>query len=159
MKDQKLNFHVIVIGKWKTFTEKNITKNLKDIFTFKYFVSYSKLYKEVYDSDYIIINLDPKSLDDIQFKKIRVTGSAQLAYGFIKPVLIHEDFADFYSFNSTNSFIYGNSNFTQVMKTAIKLDNKNYKVMQENMLSLSKEIYMKSLINIKSSFKNLKFSV
>ena len=79
-----------------------------------------------------------------------------MAYGFIKPVLIHEEFADFYNFNSTNSFIYRNSNFTQVMKTAIKLDNKNYKVMQENMLSLSKEIHMKSLNNIKSSLKKSK---
>ena len=153
IKNENLKFHVIVVGKFKTFSKKDIPTNLKDNFTFKYKISYLELYKEIYKSDFIIINLDPENIEDINFKKIRVTGSAQLSYGFIKPVLINEVFSDFYGFNSSNSLIYSNSNFSKVMKNAINLKKYNYKQIQRNLISLSKEIYTKSLYNIKYFLK------
>ena len=153
IKRENLNFHVIVVGKQKTFCERNISENLKNYFTFKYQISYYELYEEIIKSDYIIINLDPERIEDIDFSKIRVTGSAQLSYGFLKPVLINERFGSFYNFNSKNSFIFEKSNFSNVMKKAIKLENEKYKRMQENLLLLSKEIYSKSLYNVKNSLK------
>ena len=155
LKRENLNFHVIVVGKTETFCEKNISESLKDYFTFKYQITYYELYEEINKSDYIIINLDPDRTEDIDFSKIRVTGSAQLAYGFLKPVLINEKFGDFYNFNSKNSFIFEKSNFSNVMKKAIKVDYEKYKRMQENLLILSKEIYAKSLYNVKNCLKAL----
>ena len=155
IKNENLKFHVIVVGKTPTFSKRNISKKLKHNFTFKYNVTYSELYKEVYESDYIIINLNPDNKYDIQFTKIRVTGSAQLAYGFLKPVLIHKNFSKSYKFNSSNSFIYNNSDFIKNMKEAINLEDKDYQKLQEIMLFLSREIYMKSLNNIKFCLNNL----
>ena len=155
LKKEKFKFHIIVVGKRKTFSKKNICKNLRNNFTFKYNITYSELYTEVYDSDYIIINLDPDNEYDSKFMKIRVTGSVQLAYGFLKPVLIHKNFANFYKFNFSNSFIYENSTFDRVMKDAIKKKKKKYNKMQENLLLLSKEIYRNSFYNVKSSLNEL----
>lgn len=149
IKEQNLEFHVIVVGKWGTFTYNNISEKVIDNFTFKYNISYSELYKEVNNSDYIIINLDPNSKKDEAFKKTRVSGSIQLAYGFLKPVIINKDFAEIYNFNSKNSFIYENTNFFETMRAAIKLGNQEYKKMQTNLLLLSKKIFKKSLHNVK----------
>ena len=155
LKNERIKFHVIVVGKWKTFSENDIPTNLKDIFTFKYKISYFDLFKEVYNSDYIIINLDPKNPEDIEFKKRRVTGSAQLAFGFLKPVLIHKNFAKNYNFNSNNSFLYEDSNFSQIMKTAINLENKSYMKMKRHLFESSKVIYNNSLNNVKKCLNEL----
>ena len=153
IKEECIKFHIIVVGKVKTFSQKDIPLTLKNNFTFKYRISYFELYKEVYRSDYIIINLNPNIKADRQFKKTRLTGSAQLSYGFLKPVLIHEDFADFYNFSSSNSMIYNSFNFTRVMRDAINMGNKNYRNMQKNLFLLSKIIYKESLLNLKSYIK------
>ena len=149
LKKEKKSFHVIVVGKIKTFSSKDIPTKLINNFTFKYHISFYELYKDVYNSDYIIINLDQNMKDDIQFNKTRVTGSAQLSYGFLKPVLINQHFSKFYDFNSSNSIIYNHSNFTKAMRDAVNMDTKNYKKLQENLSFLEKEIYLNSLINLK----------
>ena len=150
-----LKFHVTVVGKWKTFSENDLSYKIKNNFSFKYKVSYTELYKEVYDSDYIIINLDPENKEDEEFKNIRVKGSAQLSYGFVKPVLINKNFANIYKFNSNNSFLYENENFFNVMKDAINQQNKEYRIMQDNLYLLSTYIYNNSLHNVKNCLKNL----
>lgn len=149
IKKENLEFHVIVVGKWGTFTSNNISEKVLDNFTFKYNISYSDLYKEVNNSDYIIINLDPNNKKEEAFKKTRVSGSIQLSYGFLKPVIINKDFAEIYNFDSKNSLIYDNTNFLQTMRAAINLGNQEYNKMQENLLLLSKKIFNNSLHNVK----------
>lgn len=150
IKNENKKFRVIVIGKEKTFSQNDLPKKLKTNFNFKYNVTYLELYRDVYKSDFIIINLDPSLKVDAQFTRNRVTGSAQLSYGLLKPVLIHKHFSDFYNFNSSNSIIFDNFNFIDAMRDAINIDNKNYKKMQENLSLLEKEIYLKSLLNLKT---------
>ena len=87
------------------------------------------------------------------FNKIRVTGSAQLVHGFLKPTFIHKDFAKFYDFDYSNSIIYDNYNFTKAMKYAINMENHQYKKLQENLSLLSKKIYRESLYNLKNCLK------
>ena len=72
-----------------------IPNNLRENFIFKFNTPYNELYKAVESSDYIIIPLDPKSRYDQIYKKDIVSGSFQLLYGFIKPALVHEEFACF----------------------------------------------------------------
>lgn len=149
IKNENLDFHIIVVGKWNTFTKNNISEKVKDNFTFKYNISYSELYNEVNNSDFIIINLDPNKNGDDAFKKTRVSGSVQLAYGFLKPVIINNNFAKIYNFNSNNSFIYNNSNFIEAMKKSIKMGVRHYKKMQDNLRNTANNIYLKSLNNVK----------
>ena len=153
LKEENLEFHVIVVGKWHTFTNRNISEKLLENFTFKYNISYEQLYYEVNNSDYIIINLDPNNIIDEPFRKTRVSGSIQLSYGFLKPVIINKYFADIFNFNSNNSFIYDNINLTATIRNAIKIGNKAYKNIQKNLNLVSKKVYIDSLSNIKKCLK------
>ena len=155
LKEENLEFHVIVVGKYNTFTINNISEKLLENFTFKYNIPYEDLYYEVNNSDYIIINLDPNSIIDEPFRKTRVSGSIQLSYGFLKPVIINKYFADIFNFNSNNSFIYDNINFTATIRNAINIGNKAYINMVKNLNLVSKKVYKDSLYNIKKCLNEL----
>ena len=36
IKDENLEFHIVVVGKWNTFSHLNISERVRDNFTFKY---------------------------------------------------------------------------------------------------------------------------
>ena len=59
-----------------------------DNIIFKHKTSYSELYRSVNNSDYIIIFIDPDDRYGKEYKTIKVSGSVQLVYSFLKPVLI-----------------------------------------------------------------------
>ena len=156
LKKKHLEFEILVTGYSRVFSSKNIPKNLKKNFVFKYKVSYYELYQLVQSCDYILIILDPKNKKDHIFKKFQATGSIQLAYGFSKPTLINKYFAHMYGMNSKNSFIYENSNFYNVMYNAIILNKRIYKKKQNKLIKLSNNIYKKSIKNIKQTLNSIK---
>jgi hypothetical protein len=155
LKAENLEFQVIVVGKWNTFTTNNISEKIRENFTFKYNISYSELYNEVNNSDFIIINLDPNNLKDLAFKTSRVTGSAQLVYGFLKPAIINSKFAPIYYFNKDNSFIYENTNFTDIIRNAINMKNEEYQKMKKNLSKSVDYIYKISLKNVNICMNHL----
>lgn len=156
LKKNHLKFEILVIGRTRVFSSKNIPKNLKENFIFKYKVSYYELYQAVESCDYILIILDPKNKKDHIYTKFQATGSAQLTYGFSKPSLINKYFAHIYGMNSKNSFLYENSNFYKIMYNAIILNKRNYKKMQYNLIKLSNNIYQSSIKNIKKTLNSIK---
>lgn len=155
LKNENLDFQVVVVGKVRKFSSKNINKNLKANFLFNYRVNFETLYKMVDSSDYIILTLDNKNKKDKIFKDKKVTGAAQLSYGFVKPALINSYFKDNYNMTEENSFIFNKSNFYSVMKKAILLNNKNYKLMQKNLLETTKLIYNYSIRNIQKTLDSI----
>ena len=76
----------------------------------------------------------------------------QLSYGFIKPVIINQEFANFYNLNQNNSLLYNNFNLFDILRKAILINNENYKKLQQNLYSLEKKIYLTSFANIKKVF-------
>ena len=155
LKNENLDFEVIVIGREKTFSIKDLSENIKENFKFKYNTKFKDLYKAVYSSDYIIINLYPNYKNNDLFRKKRLTGSSQLSFGFYKLALIHKSFAEFYNMNSENSFLFDNSNFYGIMREAILLNNEEYKEKQKNLIKLSDSLYKLSLDNIKKSLNSI----
>ena len=153
LKQENLDFQIIVVGKFITFSEKNITEELKSNFIFRYNISYIDLYKTVESVDFIIINLDPKNKKDGEFLKTRVTGSAQLVYGFCKPALINKNFSKIYSMTEDNSLIYDQNNFFQIMHKAISLNNNDYQKLKKGLFELSNYIYFNSMNNVKKTLK------
>ena len=149
LKKENFDFELIVTGRSRRFNSDQIPKNLSNIFLFRHNTSYNELYKAIESSDYIIIPLDPKNKNDLIYKKDCVTGSIQLMYGFLKPAIIHEEFAYFYHLNNQNSLIYNNSNFYNIMKKAILIKNKDYKKLQHNLRFDEKAIYTSSINNIR----------
>ena len=156
LKNEKFNFEIIVIGRNKVFNISSVPKNIKDIFIFKGYVNYSELYKTIENSDYIIITLTPESKYDNLFRKTRVTGSAQLSYGFLKPCIIDREFAYFYNFDDKNSLIYNDLNLYSAMKKAILLNNNEYINLRNNILLITKKIYSISIMNIQKLIPEIK---
>ena len=148
LKNENLNFEVIVIGKGETFSNKDLSENLKENFKFKYRVKFRELYEAVDSSDYIIINLYPNYTNNDDFRSTRLTGASQLSFGFLKPALIHKDFAEFYNMSSENSFLYDNFTFYEKMREAILLNDQGYKEKQNDLYKLSDNLYKISLQNI-----------
>lgn len=147
---QGLDFEIVVVGRTKEFSTYNLPVNLRKYFTFKQSIPYKDMYKELMQSDYILIYFDPNGTLDAQFKKRRITGSAQLAYGFAKPAIIHEDFYKTYKFtDKENAFLYYDGFLGKAMKDAIMLNSTDYTKMVHSMNSLRESIYNKSMENIK----------
>lgn len=154
LKNEGLNFEIVVVGRNKILfnIKKDVPKNILNYFTFRHNISYYQMYEEINNSDYIIITLNPENKDKYKFKNLQVTGSAQLVYGFLKPAIIHEEFAEIYNMTYKDSFIY-NNNFTDVMREAIIFTNEKYKKKQNNLKTLSNKLYNLSLENLKKILK------
>eukprot|EP00833_Pecoramyces_ruminatium_P006031 jgi/Orpsp1_1/1180063/evm.model.c7180000071997.1 len=152
LKKEGFEFEVIVVGRGTTFL--NIPKSIKNNFIVKYQLSYKQMYEEIEKSDFIILTLDPENINENVFKNSIVSGSAQLSYGFLKPIIIHEEFAGIYNFTFENSFIYNKNNFTNVMKNVINLTNEEYTKKQINLKKLSNYIYNISIENLKNIINN-----
>ena len=156
LKRCNLNFELIVVG-WRKFLNfKNIPNEIIENFSFKYNITFAELYKELNKSDFIIIPFDPKSTNDNSYRTTRVSGSIQLAYGFLKPLIIDKNFAEFYSLNHKNSLIYENYDLYSAMSKAIKMNNQEYKQLQNNFKITSQEIYKISINNIKKTINQKK---
>ena len=159
LKDNNFDFDVIVVGKVKRFSTKNISEKLKDNFIFNYKVNYETLYKLVYSSDYIIITLDPDDKKNRIFKNKKVTGSAQLSLGFLKPAIINKYFQDKYDMNEENCFPFDKKNIYNTLKEAILFNNENYKKIQLNLINLANKAKEKSIINIKKTLNSLSIKI
>ena len=155
LKNENYNFKIIITGRSRNFDSVNISKNLHKNIQFKYEASYFNLFKAVENCDYIIIPLNPKSKYERKYNESIVTGSMQLSYGFIKPVIINQEFAAFYNLNINNSLLYNNFNLFEILKEAILLSNDKYKMLQKNIHFLEKNVYHASINNIKKSFKKI----
>jgi len=155
LKKENYNFDLIVTGRSKRFGSEKIPKIIEKNIIFKRKVSYIELYKDIESSDYIIIPLNPKSENDIQYKTTKVTGSIQLVYGFLKPAIINENFSEFYQLNDKNSLIYNDYNLYEIMKKSILLNKDDYKALQRNLQIIAKEIYKKSILNIQKVISKL----
>ena len=168
--ENNFSFEIIITGRSKRFLKQKIPECLHKIFKFKSKVSFLELYRDIESSDFIIIPLNPKSKNDNLYKTTKVTGSMQLVLGFLKPALINKKFSDFYNLNNKNRFlkpalinkkfsdfynlnnknslIYNNHNLYDVMKKAINMNNKEYKILQSNLYKLENKIYNASIDNI-----------
>ncbi len=143
---KKLDFKITVFGRNASL---DIPESIKEYFDFKGRVSYKQMYDEVKNADFILMLLDPESEDHLRYKTTRVTGNAQLVYGFNTPPVINKEFADFYHFNSENAIIDDN-NLGYAMEKAINCPQDEYGTLQDNLKITSNEIFKKSLENLRS---------
>ena len=155
IKNEGLQFKVIVIGKGEEFSYKNISDNLKTNFKFRYHVGFFELYKSVISSDYIIINLYPNYTTNDEYRTIILTGASQLSFGFLKPALIHKGFAKFYNMSSENSFLFDNTTFYKIMKKTVLLNDILYQKKQNNLIKLSVNLYKISYDNVVKTINSI----
>lgn len=146
---QGMNLKVEVTGHYSNFSKDSVPDDLQKYFEFHGTVPYQEMYSLVENSDYIIVNLDSDIKVDLPFKTAKATGSAQLAYGFAKPMIINSDFASTYKLTGDTAIIYENCDMFSAIKTAVELDSNQYSVLRQNMMALRENIYNTCLENVK----------
>ncbi len=151
LKNKNLDFEVMVSGRSDTFGVDNLPENLKENFVFKYRIPYSEMYKEVQNSDFIIMTLDPENPNDEAFRATTSTGTAQLIYGFLKPAIIDKDFTECYKLNAENSLVHQTKDFSKCLEKAINMNQEEYSTVQNNLEQTVKSIYSQSLENMKKA--------
>ena len=145
------NFKITHIGRKGIL---NIPKHLKPYFDLKGYQAFDKLFDELETSDFILPLLDPKNPEHDRYIKNGTSGTFQYVYGFLKPCIIQEKFASVHKFNNENSIIYEyNEDLSSAMETAIKMNQKEYIKLQNNIKTVADQIYNKSLSNLKVSFE------
>lgn len=155
LKRDNFVFEIIVTGRVNNLNVRKIPNCLKDNFIFLHNCNYTQFYNSILSSDYIILPLDPNKKFDREYNRYRSSGSIQLMFGFLKPALINEEFKEVYHLNNENSLLYNNTNFYDVMKKAILLSNKKYKIIQRNLIATAKNIYNLSINNVKKTIKSI----
>ncbi len=143
-----LDFEVVVTG-GQTFTEENVPDEIKEKFIFKKRVLYKDMYNEVQNSDYVMVLLNAERKEDDYFRHMQVTGTAQLSYGFLKPMIINRDFAKFYKLDSENAFLYEQGNLEKTMREAILLKQSDYEKKCNNLKKTADNIFSISLENMR----------
>jgi hypothetical protein len=141
------NFKVTVVGKG---TLKDLPKHLRKYFDIKGHLVFDKMYKEIENSDFILTAYDDKNSLHQRYNTTGTSGTFQLVYGFLKPCIIVESFAQINDFNKDNSILYSDiKDYSNAMEYAIKLSQSDYKKMQDNLKSTTDMIYQNSLNNLK----------
>ena len=138
------NFHIDIIGNGKLF----IPESVKDFITFHGRLPFNKMFSYVESSDFILTLLDPNNDEHMRYINDGTSGTFQLAYGFLKPILIHSKFAKKHYFNENNAIIY-KDDFVQAMEKCINMSNPEYSNYVKNLDNTVKEIEEISLNNLK----------
>ena len=151
LKNKLIDFEIHVTGMSNSLRKDIIPKDLKKYFYFHGLVNYQNLYKIIKNTDFIILNLYRHNKGDTLFRSNRATGSAQLSYGFYKPVLVEEIFAPVYKFSNKTAIIFKNPNLSFAMEKATQITANEYIEMSKNIKSLRESIYNISLNNLKKA--------
>jgi len=151
LKNKNKDFVVTVIG--YTTDINMIPEDIRDKFDIKGYLSYREMYDEVIKSDFILMLLDNNIEAHLKYKNTKSSGNVQLSYGFNTPVIISNDFAEFYKFNKNNSIIYENNNLLESLERAINCSDSDYINLQNNLKITAKNIFNNSLNNLKNLIK------
>ncbi len=116
------DFKVLVIGSGSL---KNIPPEIQEHIKLLGHLNYSDMYNYVESAHFFLPLLDANNPEHDKYITIKVTGSAQLIYGFRKVPVIHNKFAKFYRFNNRNAIPY--NDLSDGMRTAIKSTAQQYK--------------------------------
>ena len=153
LKNENYQFQIVVTGRAKALNPQKIPNNIKDKFLFNLYLSYYNLLKIIETIDFIIITLNRKIPKDNTYNNGRSTGSAQIAYGYLKPCLINSDFSKTYGMNNENSIIYNDlkDSLYFAMREAIMMSNEEYKKKQYYLKKTADKIYEISKNNVKTT--------
>ena len=68
-------------------------------------------------------------------------------------MIINKEFAENYRASNKTGFVYEKSNFTDIMRQATQLNAREYKIKQNNLKAIAKEIYNVSFENLKTALR------
>ncbi|MBK2024900.1 hypothetical protein [Francisella philomiragia] len=145
------NFKVVVIGKGNI---KDLPTHLQKYFDIKGRLDFKEMYTEIEKADFILSAYEDNP-DHIKYITCKTSGTFQLVYGFLKPIIIRESFAPINGFNNDNAILYKqDDNYAEAMTKAIELSQHDYLRMRENLKEYSDQLYCQSLKNLQCEIKN-----
>jgi len=140
------NFSVKIIG-----NRMEIPVKYRDNFIIFEFLDFQKMYDEIIDSDFLLALIDQAS---VQYTN-KASGTYQLSYGFLKPIVLHKKFSDVSGFNDKNSILYNNNHdLTDAMEKCINMSCDDYSALVSALEISEKELYNMSLNNLKKALTN-----
>ena len=141
------NFKITVVGKG---TPSSIPSLLRSFFEIKGRLDFSEMYEALDQADFFLPLLDPDNPAHDRYISTGTSGSFQLIYGFCKPCIIAEKFAEINGFNSTNAILYKqNGDLAEAMRHAIEMTPAQYGALQQSLGEYVAALYRTSLQNLK----------
>lgn len=142
------NFEIRLIGKKGA---QDIPPSLASHVTELGRLDFSQMYSEVEGADFVVTAFQGDNPDHAAYKTVKTTGSFQLCYGFGKPGILQEGFAQGTALTKDNSLFYGtDEQMFDAMKQAVEMSEDDYDTMQANLLNDAQRLYQTSLGNMKS---------
>ena len=142
------NFKVTVIGKGYL---KKLPKDIQKYFDIKGRLPFDKMYDELEKADFMLTSYNKYEPMHIRYNTTGTSGNFQLVYGFLKPCIIIDEFAQINGFNSNNSILYKEDcDYTDALIRAIVMTSENYSKMQNNLKKYVDELYRESINNLKT---------
>lgn len=143
------NFKVTIVGKG---TLKHIPKEIRKYFDIKGRLPFNKMYDEIEKADFILTAYDDKCFEHQRYITTGTSGNFQLIYGFLKPCILIESFAEINKFNKLNSILYKEpQDYAEALEQAINMNQDEYIAMQNNLQKAVLEVYKESLSNLKGA--------
>lgn len=143
------NFKITVVGKGSL---KHLPKEIRKYFVIKGRLPFNKMYDEIEKADFMLTAYDDKNFEHQRYITTGTSGNFQLIYGFLKPCILVESFANINRFNKENSILYKEpKDYAKALEEAIKMNSSEYKTMQDNLQKTVEEVYNDSLNNLRGA--------
>ena len=114
------------------------------------FIDFKNMFKEIEDSDFFLALIDQESTPYTN----KASGSFQISYGYLKPIVLHGKFSDVSGLNDLNSVIYNdNAELADAMEKCICMPNNDYLTLINALENTQKELYKMSVNNLKTALE------
>lgn len=105
--------------------------------------SSSDLYDAVDQCDFLVANFERDVLK--KFSSLNISGQALFSLGFSKPLILPASVAAFWGFDSSNSIVFKDGDFSDGMRRAMEMTPEEYEGLQQGIAAKAKADYETSL--------------
>lgn len=142
------DFEIHVVGRG---AKKGLFANASNKIKAYGYMSYDEMYDVVASADFFIPLLDPESEGHRRYLSAETSGSRQLILGFLKPPVIHAEFAKRFGFSRNSAVLYDREGLARGIEQALTLDEACYDAMISKIQNLATTVSVKSLLNLKNA--------
>lgn len=141
------NFKITVVGKGKI---EDLPKDVASYFDIKGRLPFDRMFEEIEKGDFLLSAYEDIP-GHIRYITTGTSGNFQLVYGFVKPIIIKENFAPINGFTDKNSILYkDDDDFYNAMVKGIEISEQDYQSMQDDLKNYADNFYNKSKENLKN---------
>lgn len=142
------NFRIAIVGKGNL---RAIPAQLHGYFEQHGRLDFAQMYNVIAKADFLLPLLDPENPAHERYITTGTSGTFQLAFGFAKPCVIEQKFAQINGFNENNAVVYhGNHALQEAMTSAIALPAPHYAQLRDRLAADAAALAARSAQNLKT---------